>query len=446
MVAGVMSAVGYLLAAFTYRSGQDPLQETHWPFEVIVLGFILVGAAASCMYLSAVTCCVKNFGRGKHKGLALALPIAALGLSGLCLSQFGSNVLYERLTDGGKGDVDVFKYFVFLACILLGGGLVGGALLRVVDEDELNEQAVDELERSGTLDQITPLLSNDTSHGYESTDQDAAHGNQISTLQTKKQWLLTEETRLVLQDKTMWLLIVAFFLLTGPGECFMVNVGTMVGTLSPAHASGSQSTSPATHVSIIALASTVARLLSGALSDYFGPTTTTSRPGLASLSNSVATLSQLQSDIHPTRLRVSRVIFLVGFALIMTIGQVLFASGLAQDHAERFWIISSMFGTGYGAIFNLTPVIISVVWGVENFGTNWGIVAIAPAGGVAVWNVVYSVIYQAGVKDANDGLCHGLDCYASTFWAMSVSTIAACAILIYAWRGPGGWHQRGIAV
>jgi len=154
--AGILFGAGYMLAAFTYRSGASELgglvHERGWPFAIMVLSFVAAGMATSCMYLSAVTTCAKNFGRGKYRGLALACPIAAFGLSGMWQSQVGSRLLYEQKPDGTSGDVDVFKFFMFLAVTLLIVGLLGTAGLKVVDEEELIDEAVEELERSGLLE------------------------------------------------------------------------------------------------------------------------------------------------------------------------------------------------------------------------------------------------------------------------------------------------------
>lgn len=97
---------------------------------------------------------------------------------------------------------------------------------------------------------------------------------------------------------------------------------------------------------------------------------------------------------------------------------------------------------------------ISVIWGVENFGTNWGIVAMVPAAGATFWGVVYSQVYQMGAKarsyrmglEEEDVMCYGRECYAATFWAMAISVWIGCALWIWAWKGPGGWSKRGIAV
>ena len=108
-----------------------------------------------------------------------------------------------------------------------------------------------------------------------------------------------------------------------------------------------------------------------------------------------------------------------------------------------------------------------MVWGVQNFGTNWGIVAMMPAGGAAVWGAVYSAVYMAGAErigkgDGNrrgggdgggggggtldDVLCYGNECYAATFWAMAVCSWVAVGLWGWAWRGKGGWLARGVAI
>jgi hypothetical protein len=136
----------------------------------------------------------------------------------------------------------------------------------------------------------------------------------------------------------------------------------------------------------------------------------------------------------------------------MSLGQVILASGAIQNHDEYFWIVSSLIGSGYGALFSLTPLIITVIWGVENFGTNWGIVATVPALGATLWGLVYSTVYQWGAdqtasnRDFEDVLCYGKQCYSTSFWAMAVSSWLGCGLLLWAWKGRGGWSERDIAV
>lgn len=473
----IIFGLGYTLAAFTYRSGASEVgipeaQQGGWPFAVMVVAFVAIGMGTTSMYLSAVTTCAKNFGRGKHKGLALAAPIAAFGLSGMWQSQVGSRVLYETLPNGERGDVDAFKYFLFLAVTLFAAGLLGTVGLRVVDEVELIDDALEALEESGLLEDSAFFREEANTRNYGSiTDHDASDDT-TSTRRLaaaakareaareardarKKTFLLNEETRIFLNDHTMWLLALGLFLVTGPGEAFINNLGTIIGTLYPppsgAGVRDELPTTAATHVSIVAITSTAARLLTGTLTDLLAPRD-------FGHENLAASLSSLPHAGHPhlhphahaprRRVAISRVAFLLLFAVLLSAGQVVLAAGLVQGHGSRFWVVSGSIGAGYGAVFSITPIVVSVVWGVENFGTNWGVVSMVPALGATVWGVVYSAVYQWAAGGGGDGdvRCYGQRCYEATFWGMAVSVWVACGLWAWAWKGPGGWAKRGIAV
>ncbi|WPH04712.1 Hypothetical protein R9X50_00760500 [Acrodontium crateriforme] len=476
LLAGVFFGTGYLLAAFAYKTGPPPSAGGQgWPYWVMILAFVGIGGGTSCMYLSAVTTCAKNFGRGKYRGLALALPIACFGLSGMWQAQIGSRVLYEKLPDGRRGDVDVHRYFLFLGILLLATGVIGFFALRIVDEDELIDEAVDELERSGLLEdsEFFQRRSIHSSYGaIRDSDGRSLSDEEVDELirkaeeekarlaeeQRKKTWLLNEETRRFLGDRTMWWMAAGFFLVTGPGEAFINNLGTIIGTLYPPVSvpENGTMTTAATHVSIVAVTSTIARIVTGTLTDILAPTTPRHqhRRGPNSISNSIDSLPKV--DINRSgRFQVSRVTFVIAFCLLMSMGQIILASGALQGHGNLFWMVSASIGAGYGAVFSLTPIIISVVWGVENFGTNWGIVATAPAIGATIWGLIYSGVYQsAAEKDfsagdghvTKDAMCYGPMCYAPTFWAMAVCVWIACGLWLWAWKGPRGWQRRGIAV
>ena len=216
----------------------------------------------------------------------LAVPIAAFGLSGMWQSQVGAQLLYEPLPNGKKGDVNVFRYFVFLAGTLIAVGIIGTFGLRIVDEEALIEHGVEELERSGLLDE-SEFFRNSRNSRYgaiepsdDEVDSDTASENELDMsesqmlkrheeedrLRRKKVWLLNHATHSFLSDRTMWLLAAGFFLLTGPGEAYINNLGTIIPTLTPSHyfnVANPPAGHASTHVSIIALTSTFARLFTG---------------------------------------------------------------------------------------------------------------------------------------------------------------------------------------
>lgn len=228
---------------------------------------------------------------------------------------------------------------------------------------------------------------------------------------------------------------------------YLTNLGTIIGTLNPPTTEPSLApTSAATHVSIVAITSTVARLLFGTMTDFVAPAPTS--PHLQSASNSLASLPPQER-----RYTLSRINFLLFSALLLFLGQIVMASGFIQDHAGRFWIISAFVGSGYGTLFSLLPLIITVIWGVENFGTHWGIVAMVPAAGATFWGIVYAKVYQWGANHSpygpeagGDIMCYGKVCYEGTFWAMAISIVIGSGLWLWAWKGPDGWSKRGIAV
>ncbi|KAJ9491762.1 hypothetical protein VN97_g1507 [Penicillium thymicola] len=464
MFSGLVFGIGYLLAAFTYKSGPPAdAGGSGWPFWVMIVAFIAIGMGTSCMYLAAIATCAKNFGRGKHKGIMLAVPIAAFGLSGMWQSQLGTYLFYERLEDGSHGDLDVFQYFVFLALLLLGIGIVGTFALRIVeDDDKYIDETVEELERSGLLEESDFFQPrNEIRQAVEYGTFSDAFDEEQSTLsdeereqqrlekereeeeRRKKNWLLNYETRIFLQDNTMWWLAAGFFLVTGPGESYINNLGTIIPTLTPqSYPTGASppAGSPSTHVTTIALTSTIARLLTGSLSDYFAPPATHLFPSIPEDSRNTSPPS--------SRLTLSRMIFLIPSAFLLSLGYLLLASPLPLAHPGIFNLTTALIGFGYGSAFSLAPIIISVVWGVENFATNWGIVAMMPAAGAALWGIVYSAAYQNAMDRGDgdglfDGQCHGWRCYG--FWAVGCTVSVWIAVLAWlaAWRG---WKRRGVVV
>ncbi|GKT44623.1 putative transporter MCH2 [Colletotrichum spaethianum] len=463
LLAAILFGGGYGLAAATYRkleaenlgglrdyAGKRIAGGADWTYPLMIFAFVCVGVGTCSMYLAAVATCAKNFGKGKHRGLALAVPIAAFGLSGMWLSQLGSHVFYERLPDGSAGDLDVFRFFVFLAILLLIVGVVGTFTLKVVDEEDIFEEAAEELERSGLLERSTSFLSArdlERSRAYGSIGQiDEEDGGVLGPAEDdaklRKKMVLNAETRSFLTDKTMWCFALGFLLMIGPGEAFINNLGTVIGTLyPPTMRYAGPPTSAATHVSIVGITSTVARLATGTLTDLLAPSPQTQHLQVSST-----------SPFLRGRPTISRVAFLLFFAIVLSLGLVALASGFIQEHGERFWIVSGLIGSGYGAVFSLTPIIITVIWGVENFATNWGIVAMFPALGSTFWGLVYSAVYQSGAENSpqreggGDVFCYGQQCYAPTFWAMAVTVWVACGMILFAWKGKGGWAQRGIII
>ncbi|KAI2611476.1 putative transporter MCH1 [Hypoxylon fragiforme] len=459
LLSAILLGGGYGLAAGLYKKGSAEVSDggssVTSTFVPMVIAFVAIGVGTASLYVGSITTCAKNFGKGKYRGLMLVAPIASFGLGGMVLSQIGSRILYETQPDGGRGDVNVFHFFLFLCIILTIIGLIGTFSLRIIDEEDLIDEAVEELERSGLLEG-SAVFRRQANRDYGTIDSTAEDGGIIdpsrdddddedNNARLKKAWLLNAETRRFLSDHTMWWFALGFWLIIGPGESFINNLGTIIGTLySPKMKI--HETSAATHVSIMATVSTVARLLAASISDLLSPSPHSSHVQTG-VPSSLPLLRQ--------KLSVSRVVIFIAAAGILSFGTLVLASGVVQEHGERFWIVSGAIGAGYGAIFSMMPIIVTMIWGVENFGTNFGIIALTPALGSTMWGLVYSAVYQAGARDSplltgdasgEDIFCFGAKCYSSTYWAMTVSVWIGTVMVLWAWKGHDGWSKRGIVI
>lgn len=500
LAAAIFFGGGYLLAACTYRQG--PHDEGGWSYGVMMVAFIGVGLGTCLMMMASVTTCAKSFARSRHKGVALAVPLAAFGLSGVWLAQVGTRLLYEPGPYGGRGDVDVYRFFLFLAGLLFSVGIVGAMTLQsgLEEEEPIDEAAVaataDGLDRRGLLEDTSMPSPGQTPVREESGSTTAygaisiGHSSQSSVHDSsspsptkihfpgsdrlKKTITLNEATRRFLKDGNMWLLASGFFLILGPAEAFIFNLGTIVHSLYPAWTQSSPPfNSPATNVSVVAISSTVTRLLTGILSDYFAPQPPSTTLDVKPSGRGAWQRPAPSPPSPPRRLQLSRVALLIICGFLLSVGQLLLASSVVQRYPSLFPLVSALNGIGYGAVFSLTPIIISVVWGVDNFGTNWGIVAITPAMGGSIWGAVYSIVYEHGVGDRGAGgngrgrldaggvigrlyagggkggeedltrLCYGATCYTPTFAAMTICSWIALAAWTRAWRA---WRRDGIIV
>lgn len=226
----------------------------------------------------------------------------------------------------------------------------------------------------------------------------------------------------------------------------LLQVGTIIDTLTPRDRHPGLSPpagSPSTHVSTIAITSTVARLLTGSLSDLFAPSP--AHPTIQPPSQIPSTPYSFLVRARDT-LTLSRMAFLIPSALILSVGYLLLATPLVFVHPPLATLTTALIGLGYGSSFALVPIVISVVWGVENFGTNWGIVAMFPAGGAALYGALYSLTYSSAAVGGHgdmQGRCVGWACYGSWAAGCMGSVLVATALWLFAWLG---WKRRGIVV
>ncbi|KAF3936174.1 hypothetical protein ABW19_dt0202567 [Dactylella cylindrospora] len=419
-----MFVPGYFFAAYCYvhRLSYVPM----------FFAFLLIGGGTSSMYLTGITTIAKNF--TKKRGLALAIPISAFGLSPFWMSQVANKAFTKESEDGDGGrELDIKRVYLFFGIYLFAVGLLGAVFLKVYPDPDLDEVTL--------RGETAPLLdASPTSIEHTEYGSAVLSNNPQDIPPVVKRRLLNDDTRNFLCDPMMWWFAAGVFLTAGPGESFINNMGALIKTIQPAssttNASGNET---ATHVSIIAVASTIARLLSGFLSDYLGPP--------------VEPAPIRDEDVDRKHFRVSRITLIMTFTGLMMTPYLLLSSGYIQVHPQQFYIISSLIGVGYGAVFTLSPTIVSVVWGVENLATNWGIIAMLSAAGASVFGILFASVYDSEAERQNrdgqglgEGLCFGLKCYQESFAGMAFSCAGAICLWMWAWRGKGGWIARGVSV
>lgn len=203
----------YLLAAYAF--------DNKLPFYVMLFAFVLIGCGTSSMYFSGVTTCAKNF-TGNNRGIALALPTAAFGLSSLWEAQFVSRMFGGDGGEGTTGGLQLGRAFVFFAGVLTTVGVMGGCGLTILPTVEDVMVADTEAHNGQVVEETTSLLR-DVGEGrrlfYGTNEEEVG----VLAKQAEGAWL-NNKTREFLSDQTMWWFATGVFLATGPGESFFNNV------------------------------------------------------------------------------------------------------------------------------------------------------------------------------------------------------------------------------
>lgn len=354
--------------------------------------FAFIGLATLALYFGLLLTCAKIY--PNSKGMAISLPVTCFGLSLL----LGLQMLkqdYFRLHYGGLDLAKVFGFFAWLY-------LVMGALNFIACSIVMAEQLVifDEIMVSHSP---SPVTTRDASPEPSQTivvcdSEPLAASEELPLLPQRLAARLIEpkhhRERFVafLNDRSMWLMMVVLILLIGPLELFQNNLGLIVKYLGA---------NLPDQVSVMALASTLSRLLMGASSDW------------------------LSSDNR--RFPICRVWLVAASLVVACIGQV----GVVTWPGE-FSPVSFVNGVGYGSVFTMFPTLACEIWGVDFFGTSWGTFMLAPALGLMVYSLAYG-------REMDLGLGF------SRYFAFTLTSLLLSAVLlILTWKFM--WKPRGFAL
>ncbi|KAK9463030.1 major facilitator superfamily domain-containing protein [Lipomyces oligophaga] len=354
------------------------------PYPAMMVAFLFIGCGTACMYFAGITACAKTF--TTHRGLGLGLPITAYGLSSL----WQSEVIAAFYTEA-NGDVRVVAIFVSFAIFLAFVGIISTVSYRIAYIPAKNSPSLAKIDEDDPL--LVARLSTDSVYPDVAIPELDESG--------------TSPILDFLKDPTAWILAAGLFTTTGPGEMFLNNMGSIIRSLDSPRPSASF------NVALLSFSSSATRIAAGLVSDRLA------------LWN------------------ISRMWVVLAFTAILAFGHWFVAlGGAAAHHGSVFWLVSMSLGSGYGAIFTLAPTLVSLVWGTERFGSNWGVLFLFPAIGSIVYELIYAAIYDHHVS--SDRLCYGAKCYETTFVVTGMSCSLAFFLFILVWQI--GWRPRGLFV
>ncbi|EKG14099.1 Major facilitator superfamily [Macrophomina phaseolina MS6] len=149
--------------------------------------------------------------------------------------------------------------------------------------------------------------------------------------------------------------------------------------------------------------------------------------------------SGIGSDALVKKLNMSRFWCLVASALIFTLAQF---TAMRVENPNHLWLVSSLTGLGYGALFGVFPSIVADAFGVHVMTQNWGFMTLSPVISGNVFNLCYGSIFDAHSTplDGGDRECsEGLSCYRSAYSMTLISSICGVFLILWTMR-----HERAV--
>jgi len=122
--------------------------------------------------------------------------------------------------------------------------------------------------------------------------------------------------------------------------------------------------------------------------------------------------------------KVPRMAVLFGFNILQTIVLVIcifFSNELSV-------LVIALVGISMpnGALWCLTPTMLSEFYGMKYFGRNWGMIMFGNAFGGLIMQRVFGWIYDSSIGFTGQTVCHGLHCYTWSFIMMAVLSACSC--------------------
>ncbi|KAI9693234.1 MAG: hypothetical protein M1822_005230 [Bathelium mastoideum] len=417
-----------IFGALCLGSGYFPLRQAY----INGPGSIPVGLMCVLAFLtgmgscSAFTAAIKTAGVNwpSHRGTATAFPLSGFGLSAF---------FFTTLSDLAFPD-DTGGYLLMLAIGTTVLVLVSLPFMRILPtspytavspDDEGDRRDSNQLHRPKSApriytdqevqsgrrddDEMSSLLSSSSGPGDIAARQDLSKKQNLSSHHA-------DITGLALFSQfKFWQLFLMMALLAGVGLMTINNIGNDARALW-SHWDDSVSHNfiqerQLMHVSILSVASFSGRLLSGIGSDFVVKT-----------------------------LRSSRFWNLLVSSCIFTCAQV---AALQIVNPHSLWLLSSLTGLAYGALFGVFPALVADAFGPSGLAFNWGAMTMAPVISANIFNIAYGSIYdehsidpgeKLGGKEVGKICGEGRECYRGAYWITLAASLVGVLVSLWSIR------------
>ncbi|KIR52421.1 hypothetical protein I315_05022 [Cryptococcus gattii Ru294] len=411
LVGGLCCLLGYGIthAFYTHMiSLRSPSSDnpSYLRLSLLLFAMFLTGCGGSAGLTSGVNAVAKSF-PDSTRASATGAVLAGFGLSAFLFSALGhlfwpgdSGGLLALLAVGTGGPM-LFSAFIIRPVPPEGETDLGPILYGRVEQDENEEEMGIEVVVD---DYDSPMLSRSSSfelrrsmefsrsrspaargcHIHLDPDHPLPHAHfgalppshnaihkplhsRSSSLSSLPPTLLTHSPTDLLKKTDFWLLFIILALLCGTGLMYINNAGTIA----------------------LALAREGKRVYD---KEKIGGWQA-KQVGLVSIWNCAGrVLGGVYSDFCKTHFRIRRIWALPLVACLFILSQL---SALSTTHVQSLWIVSSLLGVAYGALFNVMPMLILEWFGMRHFSQNWGWTAVAPIIGSNAFNVLFGGVYDA---------------------------------------------------
>ncbi|KAI4736537.1 putative MFS transporter [Aureobasidium sp. EXF-12298] len=418
-----------LIGAFSLACGYFPLYSAYqkgpgsMSFPALCFFGFLTGMGSCCAFAGSIKVSATNWPH--HRGTATAFPLSGFGLSAFVFTLIGSFAFPN----------DTGDYLLMLAIGTFVMVFVGSFFMRLMPpstpyqavptEDETRPQRIrknsHDLQsarhsRDGSRSSLPgepstqDALTDETSHLVSRDGEAPADESQLPQTQGSQKKDITGWA--LARSPSFWNLFILLGLLCGVGLMtikyvfYHLDIAKTLWHHYDKNASHDFIQSrQLMHVGILSVGSFVGRLSSG-----------------------------IGSDFVVKRLHSSRYWSLVASSLIFTIAQVF---GLTIENPTHLYLLSSVTGLGYGALFGVYPALVADAFGAAGLGINWGAMTMSPVISGNIFNTAYGAILDShsGSADGHHRICNdGKSCYSQAYVITLVASFMGVAWSLYCVR------------